>query len=45
MRLIMMTLALMGVLYAAGCSTTPKQKITLEQPQHKEEDMIKDTVE
>ncbi len=45
MRLILMTLALMGALYAAGCSTTPKQKITLEPPRHRTEDIIKDTVE
>ncbi len=45
MRLILMTLTLMGALYAAGCSTTPKQKITLEPPLHRTEDIIKDSVE
>jgi phospholipid-binding lipoprotein MlaA len=45
MRLIFMTLALMGILYTAGCSTTPKQQITLEPPQHRAEDIIKDSVE
>jgi phospholipid-binding lipoprotein MlaA len=45
MRLILMTLVLMGALYAAGCSTTPKQQITLEPTRHRTEDIIKDTVE
>jgi phospholipid-binding lipoprotein MlaA len=40
-----MTLSLMGALYAAGCSTTSKQKITLEPTRHRAEDIIKDTVE
>jgi phospholipid-binding lipoprotein MlaA len=45
MRLILMTLTLMGALYAAGCSTTPKQQITLEPTRHRPEDIIKDSVE
>jgi phospholipid-binding lipoprotein MlaA len=45
MRLILMTLVLMAALYTAGCSTTPKQQITLEPTRHRTEDIIKDTVE
>jgi phospholipid-binding lipoprotein MlaA len=45
MRLILMMLVFMAALYTAGCSTTPKQQITLEPPRHRKEDIIKDTVE
>ena len=44
MRLILMTLVLMAALYTTGCSTTPKQQITLEPTRHRTEDIIKDTV-
>lgn len=45
MRLILMTLTLLGVLFASGCSTTPKPNLNLQPPLHKAEDTIKESVD
>jgi phospholipid-binding lipoprotein MlaA len=44
LRLILLALTLMCVLFASGCSTTPKPTANLEPPLHKAEDVIKETV-
>ncbi len=43
-RLILMLLALTCVLFAAGCSTTPKPTADLEPPLHVSSDILKETV-
>ena len=45
MRLILIALTLLGVVLVTGCSTTPKQQINLEPPQHRAEDIIKESVD
>jgi phospholipid-binding lipoprotein MlaA len=44
LRLILLALTLVCVLFASGCSTTPKQSANLEPPLHKGEDILKETV-
>lgn len=44
LRLTLLALTLMCVLFASGCSTTPKPTANLEPPLHKAEDVIKETV-
>lgn len=44
LRSALLTLTLMSLLFASGCSTTPKQTATLEPPRHKAEDILKESV-
>ncbi len=44
LRLILLALTLLSVLFASGCSMTPKQTANLEPPLHKAEDFIKESV-
>lgn len=44
LRLILLAMVLLSVLFASGCSTTPKQSANLEPPLHKAEDILKETV-
>ncbi len=44
LRLSLLALTLLCVLFASGCSTTPKPTVGLEPPLHKAEDTIKESV-
>jgi phospholipid-binding lipoprotein MlaA len=44
LRLIFMSLLLICLLYASGCSTTPKQTADLEPPLHVSSEILKETV-
>jgi phospholipid-binding lipoprotein MlaA len=41
----LMALALLGVLFLAGCSMVPKQQLSMEPPQHRAKDVLKESVE
>ncbi|MDH3997630.1 MAG: VacJ family lipoprotein [Desulfuromonadales bacterium] len=45
LRMGFLALALLCLLVASGCSTTPKQDVNLEPPRHKAEDVIKEGVD
>jgi len=44
LRLLLLALTLMCVLFASGCSTTPKPNANLQPPLHKADDVIKESV-
>jgi hypothetical protein len=41
LRLLLLALTLLCVLFASGCSTTPKPDVNLDPPMHTAEDSIK----
>ena len=45
LRLSVLTLTLLCMLFASGCSTTPKQDVSLEPPLHNAEAIIKESVD
>jgi len=45
LRFILLPLVFVSLLFASGCSTTPKQTVNLEPPLHKADDFIKESVD